>query len=82
MKKPEIAYPCKWLYKIIGSDRALITAGIAELFEGADYQLDESNRSKTGKYISLDLSVEVKDDQQRQEIFDALQEISSVKVVL
>lgn len=82
MEKSKIKYPCYWSYRIIGSDRKQITNAIENLFEKLDYQLDFSNQSKTGKYTSLKLSLLVNDEEERNHVFNLLQNLPTVKFVL
>ena len=35
--KPEIAYPCPWVYKVIGRDRDLLLSADAEALSGQTY---------------------------------------------
>lgn len=82
MKKPEIEYPCEWSYKIIGSDSYAITNEISEILKDHDYQLDVSNHSRTGKFVSFNCSLEVASENERNEIFRQFLQISSVKMVI
>ncbi len=82
MKKAEIAYPCIWPYKIVGEDGKQIANTIAIIFKTREFQFGESNRSKTGKYVSFNFSIEVKNEQERYKIFDVLKDIPTVKIIL
>ncbi len=82
MKKPEIEYPCEWSYKIIGSDSYLITSKVSEILKDHDYRLDVSNHSRTGKFVSFNCSLEVASEQERNKIFQQLQQIPSVKMII
>jgi len=82
MEKPKINYPCVWYYKIIGSDRELITNILPIVFEKRDYTFEESHRSRTGKYISFDFSAQVKSEEERNKVFNILKNIPAVKIVL
>jgi putative lipoic acid-binding regulatory protein len=82
LKKPEINYPCTWSYKVIGSDRELVTRAILTVLENLEYQFSESNQSRTGKYISFNVSARVESEEERNRIFGLLQDIPTVKMVL
>lgn len=82
MEKPTIAYPCIWPYKIVGEDGKQIANSIAVLFKTREFRFSESNQSKTGKYISFDFLIEVKNEQERYKIFDILKDIPTVKIIL
>lgn len=82
MSKPEITYPCTWSYTIIVSDVESVLRWIdASLYE-RERTLSESNRSRSGKYVSLQLSVRVESQERRDEIFRGLQSQAEVKLVL
>ncbi|MBA4396660.1 MAG: DUF493 domain-containing protein [Syntrophus sp. (in: bacteria)] len=76
-----IDYPCRWCYKVIGSDEAKMRAVIAKATAGAG-DVTASRSSATGKYASLDVVVKVEDEQRRLAIYEALRKDPSVKMVL
>jgi len=77
-----IEYPCRWIYKIIGSDDRAIRVGIAEIVKEHDYTITPSNVSKAGRYHSLNLEVLVDDEGHRTGIYDRLRSHPAVKMVL
>ena len=81
-KKPEIEYPCCWSYKVVGSDKAFIQTTVAELFADRSHQFSESNQSKTGKYVSMELSLTVVSEEERVNIYNILCNLPSVRMVL
>lgn len=82
MNEPEIKYPCEWGFRIIGTHEKLIRQLVAEVAAGLAYTLEPSNTSATGKYVSLNLRVEVRSEEHRNEIHAALMADDSVKIVL
>jgi len=82
LDKPEINYPCQWPYKIIGSNSEVIKQTIRNLLENIEYQISESNRSKSGKFTSFNLSVQVDSEEERNRIFNILKSIPTVKMVM
>lgn len=80
--KPLIAYPCEWSYKVIGADRGLIADAIADLLEPFDAHFHESRQSRTGRFTSFEVTVQVETEAERNAIFDGLRSIPSVKLVL
>ncbi len=82
MDSPKIEYPCTWSFKIIGSDPAQITDTVVTMLEAFEYQFSKSRHSRTGKYTSWNLSVHVKNEEERLAIFNGLKHIPSVKVIL
>ncbi|MCK4534565.1 MAG: DUF493 domain-containing protein [Syntrophobacterales bacterium] len=75
-------YPCRWTYKIIGSDSRGMETAIKEIISGHDYTITPSNISKTGRYHSLNLEVLVDDEGQRTGIYDKLRNHPAIKMVL
>jgi len=81
-KNPVMEYPCRWTYKIIGSDSRETKEAIEKIVEGQDYTITPSNISKTGRYHSLNLEVLVDDEGHRTGIYDKLRNHPAVKMVL
>ncbi|WRF16033.1 DUF493 family protein [Helicobacter pylori] len=78
-KKPTIIYPCLWDYRVIMTTKD--TSALKELL--ATYQrpfkLEFKNTSKNAKFYSFNVSMEVLDESERNEIF---QKISQLEVVV
>lgn len=79
---PEIDYPCRWTYRIIGSDEARMRAAVAEIVGATEHTLVEGLQSSGGKYRSLQLDLLVVDDAQRLAVFAALGKHPDVRFVL
>lgn len=82
MEKPVIEYPCKWSFRIIGSDESLMRNAVATTMGDSAYSLMVSNASKTGKYVSLNLETAVHDEGHRNQIYDNLKAAQPIKMVL
>jgi len=80
--KPEIRYPCRWSYKLIGKSERDLRAAVALVLADQDYDLNRSNRSRTGRYCSLALSLVVHDERERRWIGQTLHEHAAVTMVL
>jgi putative lipoic acid-binding regulatory protein len=78
----KIEYPCQWTYKIIGSDQECMESAIAEIVREREYTLNLSRSSEGGKYHSLNLQMNIDDDESRVEIYEALREHPAIKFVL
>jgi putative lipoic acid-binding regulatory protein len=76
-----IDYPCRWRYKVIGSDEAGMRAAIAAVTADAA-DVTAARSSATGKYLSLDVAVDVADESARLAIYTALCKDPSIKMVL
>jgi len=62
--RPEIDYPCDWEWTLVGRDEASLRDAVALVLAG-DYTLRVSRTSRTGKYVSLQLSARVGDEAER-----------------
>jgi uncharacterized protein len=80
-QKARIDYPCIWNYKVIGSDEVKMRAAIAEATADTG-DVTASRSSATGKYLALNVAVQVKDEQTRVLIYEALCKEPCVKMVL
>jgi len=80
--KPEISYPCRWGYRVIGTGHEPLCAAIDEVVGDHDHSLEPGNTSASGKYVSFHLEVLVRDEAHRLGIYEALSEFACVKIVL
>ena len=81
-EKPEIEYPCTWVYKVIGSDQELLKEVIMTACAPASVDIAYSNSSSKGTYHSLNASLVVEDEKMRLQIYDLLKNHPAVKFVL
>lgn len=81
MKKPEIQYPCKWPYRVIGSDEKKIKETISVVLQSHNFNVQSGNISKNGTYCSVHVEVLVADEDERNSAFQKLQRIPGVKMV-
>ncbi|PUD36046.1 HP0495 family protein [Helicobacter pylori] len=77
-EKPTIIYPCLWDYRVIMTTND--TSALKELLETYQrpFKLEFKNTSKNAKFYSFNVSMEVSDESERNEIF---QKISQLEVV-
>ncbi len=80
--KPEIVYPCPWVYKIIGTDCTLLEDVIIASCSPLEVTISHSHSSSKGKYHSLNAKVTVPDEHARLKIFEDLKKHPAVKLVL
>lgn len=81
-KKLELDYPCNWCYKVIASEEAALKQAIKDVIEDREHKLTSSNKSKTGKYTSMNLDLLVHNEDDRTFIFEALKKHQNIKMVL
>ncbi len=85
-KKAEVSYPCPWGFKIIGTSEEAVRQGaevcLEALCSGREYTLELSNVSGKGKYTSLNLSIQVENEVERNAIFAALADNPDIMMVM
>ena len=81
MKKQDIDYPCRWPYRVIGSDRTLMEDEISIKLNHIQFEMNVSNQSKKGKYISFHVEAYINSEKERNDVFNILKNIPAVKIV-
>jgi len=81
-RKPEISYPNKWEYKIIGSDVDEMINAVEIIVKDFEYELVPSNISKKGNYFSMNVIVLVPTEEFRDKIFKELTEHRAISFVI
>jgi uncharacterized protein len=81
-RKPDIEYPCRWVFKVFGTDEVLLTEAIAGIMPASSYDLTLSRSSRHGKYLCMNLALTVVSDSDRNAIYEALIGHSQVMLVL
>lgn len=81
-RKPDISYPCTWEYKVIGENQEKLKEVIREACAPLKPHISLSNISSSGRYYSLNATLEVADESTRLLIFDKIQKSSDVKMVI
>jgi len=80
-EKASIDYPCEWAYKVIGSDKESVHNAVASVIQDSEYQINDSNASKTGKYLSFNVTVIVGDEACRNKIYQKFKDHENIKFV-
>ncbi len=81
-EKLELEYPCNWAYKLIASEKEALQKAIHDVIQEREHKLVHSNKSKSGKYISMNLELLVHNEDDRNFIYEALKAHSNIKMVL
>lgn len=81
-EKPDIKYPCSWLYKVIGKDEDAMRKAIATTLGRKNLIITKSHTSSGGKYCCLNAEVAVEDEKSRLSNYNNLKNHAAVKVVL
>ncbi len=77
-KKPTIIYPCLWDYRVIMTTKD--TSVLKELLETYQrpFKLEFKNTSKNAKFYSFNVSMEVSNEAERNEIFQKISQLNGV----
>ncbi|GHP65011.1 hypothetical protein VN0229_14120 [Helicobacter pylori] len=80
--KPTIIYPCLWDYRVIMTTKDEST--LKELLETYQrpFKLELKNTSKNAKFYSFNVSVEVSNEEERNEVFQKISQLDKVVHVL
>ena len=81
-QKIVLEYPCNWCYKVIATEEKALKQAVKDVIDEREHTLEESNKSKTGKYVSMNLDILVHNEDDRTFIFDALKKHQNIKMVL
>ena len=81
-RKAQIQYPCRWLYKVVTLDHHGDRERIVAMLQDYRCEISISNSSRTGKYTSLNVEVEVESEIQRNTVYQLLRELETVKMIL
>ncbi|MCQ2626735.1 DUF493 family protein [Helicobacter pylori] len=77
-EKPTIIYPCLWDYRVIMTTKD--TSTLKELLETYQrpFKLEFKNTSKNAKFYSFNVSMEVLNEAERNEIFQKISQLDGV----
>jgi len=78
----DLSYPGTWAYKVFGRDEKQLRAAIAAVVSELEHTIEISNRSRTGKYVSIGVEVTVRSNAERLSVFRALHDHADVLYVL
>ncbi|GAA8182345.1 HP0495 family protein [Helicobacter pylori] len=81
-EKPTIIYPCLWDYRVIMTTKD--TSVLKELLETYQrpFKLEFKNTSKNAKFYSFNVSMEVSNEAERNEIFQKISQLDGVAQTL
>ena len=81
-RKPDLTYPCPWVYKVVGADPDALRQAIAAVVGPRPHTVTPSRTSAGGKYHSLNLALEVRDEAERLALYDGLRRQPAVRIVM
>jgi uncharacterized protein len=80
--KPEIVYPCRWIYKLFSTDQDKMREAISQTLTNTDYTMALSRSSRHKKYHCMNLDVLVEKEGERTKIYQALMETKAFVLIL
>jgi uncharacterized protein len=80
--KPEIGYPCLWVYKVIGRDMNLLRSAVAEVLSGQTFSAVPSRSSKGGAYHCLNVEMTIGSEPDRLGFYEKLRRHPAVIMVM
>jgi putative lipoic acid-binding regulatory protein len=84
-QRPEINYPTKWGFKLIGRDKKALEKCIKEIMKemgDKEHSCHLGNASKTGKFHSYNASCVVETEEERNKIFKYFETHDDVDMVI
>ena len=81
-KKLEMTYPSMWGYRVIGFDATELRRAISEILKDRKYTIAISNKSSSGKYVSLRVELIVYDETERIRLYAALRSHRATHLIL
>ena len=89
-ERPDLVYPCPWTYKVVGDDeddlrravKVMLAVCLDRVSGERPYELGLSRTSSGGKYVSLNLTLEVRSEEERDALHAGLKECPEVLMVL
>ncbi len=81
-KKLELNYPCKWEYRLVGKNEDEIRDVAVRFAKEKPYTLNTSNKSSSGKFVSVIFEVLVFNEDERIYFFEELKKQKEILYVL
>jgi len=80
--KIHLEYPCRWIYKIIGTNQDEMRNAAMEIIRDRPCKISFSRTSETARYISLNVELVVESESHRTELYSAFKAHRAIKIVL
>ncbi len=79
---PDIEYPTRWGYRIVGTSAVALRALVQEILGEHPHTLTASRTSRSGRYVSYHLTLVVRDEAHRLEVYTRLRAAETILRVL
>ena len=80
--RPHIDYPCRWTYKVIGRNREALREAITEVIGTGDHAVSFSRSSARGTYHCLNVTLTVRCEADRLDLYRRLCSHPSIRIVM
>jgi len=80
--KPDIFYPCRWQFRLIGEERVAIIKAVEAVVDLSACSITEGNVSSGGRYLSVNVEMTVNDETERLRLYQQFAANSAIRVVL
>jgi len=80
--KPDIDYPTKWSYKLIGRELEALESCVKEVMGEKAHECTKGNVSKNGKFHSYNTHCTVESEEERNRIFACFEKHKDVDMVI
>ncbi|MDR0477496.1 MAG: DUF493 domain-containing protein [Desulfobulbaceae bacterium] len=82
MDAPQITYPCRWQYTVVGENEQALRQILLLACAPGQVDICFSHRSSSGRYVSLKAEMTVASEEERLNIFRQIRGNSEVRFVL
>lgn len=81
-RPPEIDYPARWGYRLIGADPDALRDAVREVLGDVEHVVAPSHTSKRGRYHAFAVELVVESETQRLAFFEAFRAHDAIVYVL
>lgn len=78
----KIDYPCEWTYKLVSRDENHVREIVIKHLETREHTLTPSNTSSSGKFVSLNLTFLLFNDEERKYYYEVLGKEKGILYIL
>ena len=80
--RPEIEYPTRWTYQVIGEGEEVLFLHLDAVFATREHEKRVTRKSAAGKYTSIEVVLVVESEEERLGFSRAILGHSAVRVVI
>ncbi|NLX18841.1 MAG: DUF493 domain-containing protein [Desulfobulbus sp.] len=80
--KPDIQYPCRWQYRLIGEERTTILQAVQAVVNLEACTVSDGNVSSGGRYLSVNVELTVTSEEDRLDLYNRFAADPAIRMVL